>query len=190
VADDKPSATPDGEPFLSRWSRLKREAATAAPPPVEVSAEAAAEPPPLPPIESLTPDSDFSVFMEPRVPPELRQAALKKLFTDPHFNLMDGLDIYIEDYGKPDPIPASLVQQLAQFRNLRGIQREEQSKDEEAHGATADLECADATITSGECLPSDADTTSLESRDGTSERDTMSREEGQLVNSVAGRAEG
>jgi hypothetical protein len=33
----------------------------------------------------------------------VRNAALKKLFTDPHFNVMDGLDVYIDDYGKPDP---------------------------------------------------------------------------------------
>ena len=30
---------------------------------------------------------------------------MKKLFSDPHFNVMDGLDTYIDDYGKPDPIP-------------------------------------------------------------------------------------
>ena len=76
----------------------------------------------LPPVESLTPESDFSVFMGPGVRPELRQAALKKLFADPHFNLMDRLDIYIDDYTKPDPIPASMLEQLAQFRNLGGVQ--------------------------------------------------------------------
>ena len=30
---------------------------------------------------------------------------MKKLFSDPHFNVMDGLDTYIDDYGKPDPLP-------------------------------------------------------------------------------------
>ena len=38
--------------------------------------------------------------------PRSSNAAMKKLFTDPHFNVMDGLDIYIDDYRKPDPLPA------------------------------------------------------------------------------------
>ena len=41
-------------------------------------------------------------------------AALKKLFSDPHFNVMDGLDTYIDDYSKPDPIPPSMLRQMAQ----------------------------------------------------------------------------
>ena len=41
----------------------------------------------------------------PGVDASVKNAALKKLFADPHFNVMDGLDTYIDDYGKPDPIP-------------------------------------------------------------------------------------
>uniref|UniRef100_B1XTZ3 Uncharacterized protein n=1 Tax=Polynucleobacter necessarius subsp. necessarius (strain STIR1) TaxID=452638 RepID=B1XTZ3_POLNS len=41
--------------------------------------------------------------MRPDVDPTVQQAALKEMFTDPHFNVMDGLDIYIDDYSKPDP---------------------------------------------------------------------------------------
>src|SRR5690349_2198154 len=55
--------------------------------------------PSLPPIESLTSDSDFSVFLGPKVDPGVRLAALKKLFSDPRFNVMDGLDVYIDDYS-------------------------------------------------------------------------------------------
>ena len=39
------------------------------------------------------------------VSPEVKNAAMKKLFTDPRYNVMDGLDVYIDDYSKPDPIP-------------------------------------------------------------------------------------
>ena len=92
--------------------------------PAEVQPKGEAAPVELPPVESLTPDSDFSLFMRPQVQPALRQAALKKLFTDPHFNLMDGLDIYIDDYTRPDPIAASIVAELTQFRNLDGLPRE------------------------------------------------------------------
>ena len=83
----------------------------------------AAEPPQLPTltdVEQLTPDSDFSTFMTQGVSPEVRNAAMKKLFTDPHYNVMDGLDIYIGDYNTPDPLPAGMLAKMvgAQFLGL------------------------------------------------------------------------
>jgi hypothetical protein len=39
---------------------------------------------------------------------------MKKMFSDPHFNVMDGLDIYIDDYTKPDPIPMEMLKRMAQ----------------------------------------------------------------------------
>lgn len=54
------------------------------------------------------------------VAPEVKNVAMKKLFADPHFNVMDGLDIYIDDYTQPDPLPAAMLRQMvsAQFLNL------------------------------------------------------------------------
>jgi hypothetical protein len=72
----------------------------------------------LPPIDSLTPQSDFTPFMRPDIDPKLRTAALHKLFSDPRFNVMDGLDVYIDDYSKPDPIPPELVRTLAHARYI------------------------------------------------------------------------
>ena len=72
----------------------------------------------LPPIESLTPQSDFTPFMRPDVDPALKRAALRKLFTDPHFNVMDGLDVYIDDYSKPDPIAPEILRTLVQARYI------------------------------------------------------------------------
>jgi hypothetical protein len=60
---------------------------------------------------------------------EVRNAAMKKLFTDPHFNVMDGLDIYIDDYSKADPIPESMLRQMAGAEFLKLFDHE--SKDEE-----------------------------------------------------------
>ena len=57
---------------------------------------------------------DFSAFMKPDVDPAVQQAALKKMFTDPHFNVMDGLDIYIDDYSKPDPLPTGMLERMVQ----------------------------------------------------------------------------
>ncbi len=69
---------------------------------------------------SLTKDSDFTPFMAHGVGRDVRNAAMKKLFADPHFNVMDGLDIYIDDYSKSDPIPEAMLRQMngAKFLNL------------------------------------------------------------------------
>ena len=76
--------------------------------------------PTLDDVQSLTPSSDFQPFMQQGVAADVRNAAVKKLFTDPHFNVMDGLDIYIGDYNTPDPLPAGMLQKMvgAQFLNL------------------------------------------------------------------------
>lgn len=113
--------------FLGRWSRLKREAAAAETLPVEapvapvaqqVPDAAQAEPDTVapdepPPLESLGFDSDYRAFLGQKVDEGLKRAALKKLFHTPHFNTMDGLDVYIEDFNLYEALPASMVSQLA-----------------------------------------------------------------------------
>ena len=74
--------------------------------------------PSLEDVSALRSGSDFRRFVAPDVAPEVKNAALKKLFTDPHFNVMDGLDTYIDDYGKPDPIPLAMLRQMAQAQAL------------------------------------------------------------------------
>ncbi|MEI8170047.1 MAG: DUF3306 domain-containing protein [Rhodoferax sp.] len=134
--------------FLGRWSQRKQavregkpleepvavkpvllvEPTTAPAPALSPDAEPAAipatpEPLPLPTLEDvrqLTAQSDFAPFVARGVAPEVRNAAMKKLFTDPHYNVMDRLDIYIDDYSQPDPLPLSMLRQMAsaQFLNL------------------------------------------------------------------------
>ncbi|NDY91842.1 DUF3306 domain-containing protein [Ideonella livida] len=72
-------------------------------------------------LDAGDPAADFSRFMQPGVDGALKNAALRKLFTDPHFNVMDGLDVYIEDFGQPDPLPPGMLAQLAggDFLGLR-----------------------------------------------------------------------
>jgi hypothetical protein len=69
-------------------------------------------PPPLQDVASLNMSSDYKPFMQANVPAQTRNAALKKLFTDPSFNVMDGLDTYVADYSQPDPIPADMLKEL------------------------------------------------------------------------------
>ena len=76
--------------------------------------------PTLDDVKALTADSSFAPFVARDVAPEVRNAAMKKLFADPHYNVMDGLDIYIDDYSKADPMPADMLRQMvsAKFLNL------------------------------------------------------------------------
>lgn len=132
--------------FLGRWSQRKRDAqagrldgdaprndmrpvvaSPTEPMPLTESVESSPsqdsperEPPTLADTVQLTPDSDFQPFMAKDVASEVRNAAMKKLFTDPHFNVMDGLDIYIGDYNTPDPLPPEMLRQMvgAQFLGL------------------------------------------------------------------------
>lgn len=71
-------------------------------------------------VSKLTPESDFTSYMTQGVSPEVRNAAMKKLFADPHYNIMDGLDIYIGDYNTPDPLPEGMLAKMvgAQFLGL------------------------------------------------------------------------
>ena len=119
-------AAEDKESFLSRWSRRKLEA-NENPPVAPLPAEqpgAAAQSPAMPTMEPDPPkpvqerSAEYREFFDPQVDEKLRQTALKGLFSDPHFNMMDGLDTYIDDYSIADPIPAAMLRQLNQAKGL------------------------------------------------------------------------
>ena len=107
------------EGFLRRWSRRKAEARSPETPLAEAASDgaeparaspeqmpepaastpASIDPKDLPAIESLDASSDFTVFMRPGVPENLRTLALRKLWrSDPIFSKLDGLVEYGEDY--------------------------------------------------------------------------------------------
>ncbi|HEY0885800.1 MAG TPA: DUF3306 domain-containing protein [Ramlibacter sp.] len=87
----------------------------------QVPAPAADEPPPptMEDVEALTAQSDFSRFAARDVAADVKNAAMKKLFADPRYNVMDGMDVYIGDYSRPDPLPGSMLRQLASASFLR-----------------------------------------------------------------------
>jgi hypothetical protein len=87
-------------------------------------------------VKSLTAESDYAPFVSRAVSPEVRNAAMKKLFTDPHYNVMDRLDIYIDDYSLPDPLPASMLRQMASAKFLKLF--EEEAQDTPATAALGD----------------------------------------------------
>lgn len=112
--DGPPSEEVDG--FLSRWSRRKRAVEAGEPPgpgrPREVPAVD------LPDPATLGFDADFSAYLGARVPAALKREALGKLFADPSFNRMDGLDVYIEDYNLTPLLPVAERDLLTHARAL------------------------------------------------------------------------
>ena len=90
-------------------------------------AQAAILPPTLADVQQLTPDSDYSDFMAHGVAPDVKNAAMKKLFTDPHFNVMDRLDIYIDDYSQPDPLPLAMLRQMTSAKTLNLFNDEDEA---------------------------------------------------------------
>jgi hypothetical protein len=95
--------------------------------------EQADAPPPLTldDASALTPASDFKPFMARSVSPEVKNAAMKKLFADPHYNVMDMMDTYVDDYSKSDPIPESMLRELASAKFLRLFERDEEVDDKQ-----------------------------------------------------------
>lgn len=131
------------ERFLSRWSRLKRALANDAPgasAPAATSGPGAVE---LPPIETLDFSSDFTGFLQPKVEESIKRDALKKLFHSGQFNTMDGLDVYIDDYNRFEPIPEEMLRRMEQARGLLFPREEEgqpaQTSDSSANAAAPDV---------------------------------------------------
>ncbi len=119
MIENDPDTKADGESFVGRWARRKREseaepqsgipddvpastdedeAAT------ELVADAPAESEPaktdddMPPIESIDERSNVGDFFSSGVSRELRRAALRRLFHLPKYNFRDGLNDYDADY--------------------------------------------------------------------------------------------
>jgi len=113
------------ESFLARWSRRKRDAATAerdrlspettehrAPHAIAGTADAAQETDPLanlaslPPIESISAGSDIRAFLAPGVPADLARAALRSAWSaDPAIRDFIGLSENSWDFTAPDGVP-------------------------------------------------------------------------------------
>jgi hypothetical protein len=123
----------DPENFLTRWSRRKREAteevrkddvtsdagettrrdveaAEEMEPDASRQSDAKSEPPfdpaSLPPIESITADTDIRAFFAPGVPADLTRAALRRAWAaDPKIRDFVGLAENAWDFNNPDSIP-------------------------------------------------------------------------------------
>ena len=111
------------EKFLNRWSRLKSESK-------ELPQKEEETPVPvLPPVDNLTPESDFTGFMHPKVEDALRRAALKKLFSDPHFNVPDPFEPFSGDWTG-EALAPDMLAKLNQARTLLSDEAEKKPEGE------------------------------------------------------------
>lgn len=100
--------------FLRRWSRLKREVEDSDQP-LEAERERPArdhDDDSVPPLGSLSFDSDFSPFLSDRVSEMVRRQALRKLFHMPAMNVVDGLDDYAEAFNNFEPLGAVVTHEM------------------------------------------------------------------------------
>ena len=158
--------------FLGRWSKRKQavregEVVPQEPvlspmpespyPPLPPEGESAIQETPPPPTledaQALTPESDFKPFMARGVAPEVKNVAFKKLFADPHFNVMDGMDTYIDDYSQSTPIPPSVLRQMVSAQFLR-LFDDDEKKEGNAPAATDAAANVAQSTPSGDDLPS------------------------------------
>jgi hypothetical protein len=169
--------------FLTRWSRRKAHVrqgqpvpaaaplpvaptappappeASAAPRPAEPGLAEAAAPEPQPTLDDvaqLTPTSDFRRFVAPQVGADVRNAALKRLFADPHFNVMDGLDVYIDDYSKPSPLSKAELAMMVGAKFLKLVDDPDEKRTTEAAAPSAPTDGGATAATPG---PETADPT-------------------------------
>ena len=116
--------SPDSTPDVQAQSRAASDQPAAV---QSTNSTAAAPAPTLDDVGQLTPSSDFRAFVRHEVPADVKNAAMKKLFADPHFNVMDGLDVYIDDYSHPDPLAPAMLRQMTSAKFLELVEEPKES---------------------------------------------------------------
>lgn len=131
------------DPFLARWSRLKRAEASADRAPDEFPETAGAaqrcttdedvaptlSDADMPPLDTLDDRSDVSMFFARGVSEALRRQALRKVFSGPAFNVRCPLDEYAEDYSMPEKLGATAAAGLRRWAQEEGSEAMGQARD-------------------------------------------------------------
>lgn len=142
--------------FFSRWGKQKAadHEANTVPPVALTSPDSAgtaasgpsepAPPPTLDDVAKLTPDSDFSRFVGKDVDESVKRSAMKKLFSNPHFNVMDRLDVYIDDYNQFAPLTPVMLASLNHAKDLLKPLLKQDEKNTIPDNLSADLAASTA----------------------------------------------
>jgi hypothetical protein len=217
----------DPEDFLTRWSRRKRGASDEsdraladkrvhdAPdaPPAERAADDAPPPKPapdsgttepivdlskLPPVESITAETDIRAFLAPGVPAELRLAALRRAWlADPKVRNFVGLNDYDFDFHTPGAIPGfgslEMTEELRReaVRIVTGWQPEQEATGPAPTSTAAEPDAVSAQPTAAieEKINSDepglADSAASDSAAGDSGADHPAQEQDEVISEQA-----
>lgn len=128
--------------FLERWSQRKREQQNQPDTPANeaesttqssVTEAVIIREQDLPPIESLTEDSEVGMFLNEGISEAIQRKVLRKLFHMGKFNMCDGLDDYAEDYTFFEP----LQQVLHAEEQIRQVTEQVRQTDEHETSANA-----------------------------------------------------
>ena len=175
---EKKATVPTQEAFLSRWSRRKQAADetvlttdTPADTPADTTEHTAAQElkqlcdADMPPLESLTEDSDYRGFLSPKVSEGLRRQALRKLFHSTGFNIRDGLDDYDEEFTHfeklGDIVTADMRHQMEMEAQRRSERERELAEAEGEADAGAEVEMQEQEQEQEQIQTSDNDETQL-----------------------------
>ena len=144
-AEDEDETAPQAAATADTTAPASDEGAAAEP-----AAEAADALPELPPLESLSADSDYSAFLGKGVPADLRQKALRKLFHSAKFNIRDGLDDYDLDFSNPEPLGDIITAEMRyrverELERLAGLDEDDENPEDAPAVAAVDAGEHDAT---------------------------------------------
>jgi hypothetical protein len=132
--------------------------------PATGATEPAFDPATLPPLESLTAESDFSAFLREEVPAALRRAALRRAWSlDPTIRDFVGPADYAWDFNAPGGVPgfsldlpADVERLIAQAVGLEEAPAREMPDDAPSDAADANAIDAPALEVAREASPEDA----------------------------------
>ncbi|HMA98296.1 MAG TPA: DUF3306 domain-containing protein [Wenzhouxiangella sp.] len=116
----------------------------------------------MPPLESIDQGGSVTPFMSPRVSEGLRRAALRRLFSQPKYNVVDMLDDYAEDYSKPVAL-GDIVTSDMRYRAEQAAKRmKEKLKESLAEKDAGDAEVPDGDIAASSSADRSLDDASAE----------------------------
>ncbi|WP_341710193.1 DUF3306 domain-containing protein [Limnobacter sp.] len=120
--EEKAASSPDSKPLLDREISVDQKIAVNSVDDAPPKGQTVSEPDlPLPTeadLVAVEQGGDIKAFMVEKVSTELKNKAFKALFSRPEFNVMDGLDIYIDDYNKFTPLSQEDIGKMALSKQL------------------------------------------------------------------------
>lgn len=120
--EEKAASSPDSKPLLDREISVDQKIAVNSVDDAPPKGQTVSEPDlPLPTeadLVAVEQGGDIKAFMVDKVSTELKNKAFKALFSRPEFNVMDGLDIYIDDYNKFTPLSQEDIGKMTLSKQL------------------------------------------------------------------------